>query len=105
MASKGLGYVTFREKEGLVKALSMSQEQIGGRSLRVEVAKPQPNRGGNRRGESNVLLYEYLTAAACLCTSVLIVCMKLKRCEPCKIANFFLEEPVLTGSKNQNCQS
>lgn len=91
VASKGLAYVTFREKEGLLKALSMSQEQMGGRSLRVEVARPQQNRGGNRRGESrrtNVILY--LTAAACLCTSVSIVCFKLKRCEPCKIAHFFL---------------
>ncbi|CAN0521151.1 unnamed protein product, partial [Scytosiphon promiscuus] len=49
---QGFGYVTFAEKGGLLQALKMSQEQMAGRSLRVEVAKPQQNRaGGNRRGE------------------------------------------------------
>lgn len=46
--------MTFSEKEGLVKALSMAQGQIGGRSIRVEVAKPQSQRGGGfRRGEKS----------------------------------------------------
>lgn len=53
LLTKGVGYVTFNDKDGLLKALSMDQVQAGGRSLRVEVAKPQQNRGGNRRGKSN----------------------------------------------------
>ena len=45
-------YVTFAEKAGLLQALKMGQQQMGGRSLRVEVARPQQNRaGGNRRGK------------------------------------------------------
>lgn len=47
---KGFGYVTFKDKDGLLKALKMTGLNLGGRNLRVEVAKPQ--RGGNRRGES-----------------------------------------------------
>lgn len=48
---KGFGYVTFKDKDGLLKALKMTGLNMGGRNLRVEVAKPQ--RGGNRRGESS----------------------------------------------------
>lgn len=48
---KGFGYVTFKDKDGLLKALKMTGLNLSGRNLRVEVAKPQ--RGGNRRGESS----------------------------------------------------
>ena len=44
--------MTFADKEGLLQALKMTSLTLGGRTLRVEVAKPQRG-GGNRRGESS----------------------------------------------------
>ena len=55
---KGFGYVTFKDKEGLLKALTMTGRNLGGRNLRVEVAKPP--RGGNRRGESSEVIFEMI---------------------------------------------
>lgn len=52
---QGFGYVTFGGREGLVQALTMAEETLGGRSIRVEVAKARSNdRGGGRRGECRV---------------------------------------------------
>lgn len=49
--------MTFKEKEGLLKALSMANGQLGGRTIRVEVARPQRG-GGNRRGKHyNLMKY------------------------------------------------
>lgn len=45
--------MTFKEKEGLLKALSMAHGQLGGRNIRVEVARPQRG-GGNRRGKQKL---------------------------------------------------
>lgn len=42
---KGFGYVTFKDKEGLLRALEMTQLTLNNRNLRVEVAKPQNRRG------------------------------------------------------------
>ncbi|CAM9292899.1 unnamed protein product, partial [Sphacelaria rigidula] len=48
---RGFGYVTFGEREGLVHALTMADGALGGRNIRVEVAKARPgDRAGGRRG-------------------------------------------------------
>lgn len=44
--------MTFGEREGLVHALTMADGALGGRNIRVEVAKARPgDRAGGRRGE------------------------------------------------------
>lgn len=49
--SKGFGYVTFGDREGLLQALDMMNNELGGRSVRVEVARARSgDRGGGRRG-------------------------------------------------------
>lgn len=42
---KGYGYVTFKDKQGLLQALDMTPLSLNNRNLRVEVAKPQNRRG------------------------------------------------------------
>lgn len=65
---QGFGYVTFEEKDGLLRALDMGQAEIGGRRIRVEVARPQNNRGGgSRRGETHTALLAFLVSGPTCC--------------------------------------
>lgn len=43
---KGFGYVEFNTRDGLATALSMSGTQLGGRTVRVNVAEARESRGG-----------------------------------------------------------
>lgn len=65
---KGFGYVTFKDKDGLLQGLKMTGLNLGGRNLRVEVAKPQ--RGGNRRGESSLVVFCPASTVVSICLTV-----------------------------------
>ena len=46
--SKGFGFVEFRDDEMARQALSLNGSDFGGRSLKVNEARPRPEGGGGR---------------------------------------------------------
>jgi RNA recognition motif-containing protein len=46
--SKGFGFVEFRDDEMARRALSLNGSDFGGRSLKVNEARPRPEGGGGR---------------------------------------------------------
>jgi RNA recognition motif-containing protein len=48
--SKGFGFVEFGDEESFKKALAMDGQQMEGRPLRINEARPREDRGGDRGG-------------------------------------------------------
>jgi len=49
--SKGFGFVSFKDKGAMSKALSLNDTEINGRKLRVNEARERTEGGGGRSGD------------------------------------------------------
>ena len=49
--SKGFGFVSFKDKGAMSKALSMNDTEVNGRKLRVNEARERTEGGGGRGGD------------------------------------------------------
>ncbi len=49
--SKGFGFVSFKDKDSMSKALSLNDTEVNGRKLRVNEARERSEGGGGGRGD------------------------------------------------------